>query len=493
MAPRTFFRDLLAPLQSTGFLVGMLVVLLFKGWMIWQLPSPLFHPDSHTFLRTSAFFWEDGQISVHPKRAWLYPVIMALLTPLPGGLNMYMLLLQHLLAMLIPLSLVASLKLVGLRWKLWAFPCAILLGLNAPMLFYSHDIMAELPYAAAFWLFLFALVRLSVRGCQESSEPLASVFWTAALALSFRPDGKLTVLFACLALAVHWRGFLHYLPQRRGLLLLALPMLACLGLWLGTRVTQQGWLFYSSVFPLTRLETPLRAEYKTEIAEALRETLSSPLDAYPPRQKDIMARISQTSDPAFGPKWALLKAKGGQNRELHRICKELAIEAALGNPWGVVRLTYYKIRMVMQDQRDLAKKFAGDRLVEDYDRQFAEHPIYAQYLFGSEQAWLQARTKLLELPEPTLLTRVFAYIEKITSPVWWSGFGLLSAIGWLLAAWRCRPLLWIPLVSAASIVITLTIARGIIRYLVPAEPLLWSGIIMLVAVWWMEPKEKAKT
>ncbi len=469
-------RDLFLPLRSRWFWAGLIPVLIFKAWMICQLSTPLFHPDSHTFYRTVEILWTRGEISIHPKRSYLYPLLLSLLHGLPGPMGLLILVVQHLASLLVPLAFVATVRLHTRALPALDGLAAALLGLSAPLLYYSHDIMADAPYAVAFWIFLFALAHFAKNPLPSSAT---AMLWTAFLALSFRPDGKLAVLVALASVAWHGRSLLSRTPALRIARACALPLLACAGLWAGTKVTQQGWLFYSSVMPLTQLDTPLLSDYKAELRPVVEKARQN-LPHYPGQIADVMGMLSRKSDASPGPLWDKLKSRG-QSRELHAVCSQLAREAALSDPLGVLRLTFYKVRRVMSEGRGLWGNFLPTEILYDWGKQFEEHPFYAESLCGNTQAWEQSRSSLASQSGATLLMRIFRALEWWSAPVWWSPFTLCSLLGWTIWCWRHPSTLWLPAAAAGKILATYLIARGILRYLLPLEPLLWGGI--LCGIW----------
>lgn len=447
--------------------------------MIGEVPVCAFHSDSHTYLRTARMFWEDGHIGIHPKRSFLYPTVLTLMHPLPGRLSLDVLFLQHALALAIAWLAVRLRRELSPEagWIDWLL--VLFVGLNAPLLFYAHDMMAEIWYAAAYLFFLWRLWRFLVR---PGVSHAAVVLWSAALALAIRPDGRMALMFSVPVIAgvmvAAWvRG-----ARPRAAWKMALPLVACGVLSFDGRVTQEGWLFYSSVFPLTRLESPLHAEYKAELrpwVEAARKDLAD----YPGMQNDMQGRLGHRKG-SIGPRWDALKGKG-QDKRLHQICRDLAIEAVRSDPVLFVKLLGHKLRYVLGRERQIGNMIRPDKMGADWAEQMSSEPGYIPILWGDEAAWVRWRDGYFKRTDGGRMEALMDVLEPVTSPLWWSWAGLVSLAGWALAIWRhgWRLIVWLG-VAGACLILTFAIARGITRYLLPFEPLWAVGVALLIAESW---------
>lgn len=465
--------------MRASLLVAFIAVAAFRAWMIWDVPACAFHSDSHTYLRTAGMFWEDWHIGIHPKRSFLYPAVLTLMHPLPGRLSLDILFLQH------GLALVVAWLAVRLRRDLapeagWLdAPLVVVVGLNTPLLFFAHDMMAEVGYATAFLLFLWRLWRfLAGPGVARG----AGVLWGAALALAIRPDGRMLVLFGVpLVAGMLVRGWLRG-GVPRGLWRVVLPLCACLGLWLGGRVTQEGWLFYSSVFPLTNLGSSLHSEFKAELRPLVEEARRD-MSAYPGMQNDIQGMLGHRKG-SIGPRWDALKGRG-QDKRLHRVCRDLAIEAVVSHPLGFVVLLKHKLRYVLGKDRAAASEFRPSKMGADWEEQMDSEPGYIPILWGDRAIWERWRGKLFVGREASRVEAPLRWLEPITAPRWWGWAGAVALLGWLAAVGRhgWRLVVWLG-VAGGCLVLTYAIARGITRYLLPFEPLWALGVALLLAEGW---------
>ncbi|MBX7157325.1 MAG: hypothetical protein K1X66_02935 [Verrucomicrobiae bacterium] len=460
--------------------LGIFWVALFKIWLIIQVPICTFHNDSHTYLRTAKMFWADWHISIHPKRSFLYPVLLTLLASLPVRLSLTIICLQQAITLFIPLIAVRLLKEWTSFWRWLALPLVLFLGLNVTLLFYGHDMIAEAFYVTAFWFFLWKLWRFIF---EPSTKHYEGLLWVAFLCLSLRPDGKVTVLIAGSALFLFGWSWLKTVSCRsKSFLRILLPAIACVGLWIGTskHVTQQGWLFYSSVFPLTDLDSKLQQDYKKEL-RPLVEFWRANLKDYPENQGVIQWQLVNPKGKSIGPLWDKLRSKG-QNSKLHEVCRQLAVEAVLHHPMGFMKLLVYKLYFVLNTPREYARKFLPEKIGDEWIDEMKAEPDYVPLLLGSHQTLEQWMNGFFAQRGVTPANRALSILEPITAPIWWSWAGLISMIGWWVAIlrWRVKLLFWFG-VLIGYLLLTYTIARGIPRYLLPFEPLMALGWALLVA------------
>lgn len=459
---------------------GLLIILAFKVWLIFQVPICAFHNDSHTYLRTAKMFWENWHISIHAKRAFLYPALLTLLPALPVRLSLSILWIQHVATLLIPIIGVRLLKEWTPFWRWLAFPLVLFLGLNVSLLFYSHDMIAEALYVTTFWFFLWKLWRFISGPSLEKCERL---LWVAALCLALRPDGKVAILIASGAIVLFGGKWLKQLEFRnKKIFRLYIPGAICLGLWVAVsaHVTQQGWLFYSSVFPLTHLDSGVHQDYKKEL-RPLVEAWRSDLENYPENQGIIQWQLVNPKGKSIGPLWDKLRGKG-QNAKLHEVCRGLAVEAVFHHPAMFLKLLLHKLHYTLSTPREYARKFLPEKIGDEWIDEVKAEPDYIPLLLGSNATLAKWANGFFAQRGPTPVNRLFSKLEPITAPIWWSGAGFLALCGWLLAfiKGRWRMLFWVGGLMG-YLFLTYTIARGIPRYLLPFEPAMALGWMLLIS------------
>ena len=475
------YRELL---KDPGWLaagVGLLIVLGFKIWLILQVPICAFHNDSHTYLRTARMFWEDWHIGIHPKRAFLYPTLLTILAPLPIRLSLSILWLQHFVTLLLPILAVRFLKEWTRFWRWLACPLVLAIGLNASILFFSHDMIAEALYVTAFWFFLWKLWRWMVGPTLTRAERL---LWSAALCLTLRPDGKVAILLAVGAIFLFgWKWLREFNFRSKKVVHLFMPALVCLGLWIAIskHVTQQGWLFYSSVFPLTNLESEKHADYKKELKPFVEEWRAN-LKNYPENQGVIQWLLINPKGKSIGPLWNKMRSKG-QNKKLHEVCRELALESVLSNPVMFAKLLAYKLRFTLSTEREYARKFLPEKIGDEWFDEMKGEPGYIPLLLGKGGSWDEWWNGFFAQRGETPVSRTMTFLESIFASKWWGWAGILSLIGWALAIFKWRwPLLFWFGGLIGYLLLTYTIGRGIPRYLLPFEPLMALGWGLLIGL-----------
>ena len=114
------------------------------------IPEVFYGSDSNSYFETAEHLWTDGKIVLKPKRRYLYPVVLALTPLLPGSTAVGVAVLQHILGLLI---------IVGIGWivaqmtrfhDLWVPLATCLVAVWPRMLWYEHEMVAEVWLLATF-------------------------------------------------------------------------------------------------------------------------------------------------------------------------------------------------------------------------------------------------------------------------------------------------------------------------------------------------------
>jgi len=151
-------------------------------------------------------------------------------------------------------------------WRIWVIPLTVTYACMPILLWYEHELLAEaIFFQGVVWMCAGWMAFSS----QTTPERARSMWWwfyagLAAVVLT-KPAGRFfwpVILFALICIGAwrvlnrkHWIAF-------AGLFGLTLTM---------GQDAQSSWLLYTSAFPLTRLDTPLHAEYKAEITDMVRD------------------------------------------------------------------------------------------------------------------------------------------------------------------------------------------------------------------------------
>ncbi len=461
----------------SGAALGLAIVVAVKIWLLWQIPLCVYSEDSGTYFRTVQEVDTNKDFTVSKKRSFAYPMLLISLNKLPVRSTWSILLVQHIASLLTPIAVVALLR----RWWPQAgwmgFPAALMAGLSVPMLFYSHYMIADGLYAVVFSLYM-----LCAWLVLEKPEPLrvSSLFLCCAVAVALRPDGMLlfgaAVILTLAGLAISrpaicWKV---WIPAA------ALPAALCVSFYGKTASSQQGWLFYSTMFPLTVLDSPLHADLKTELRPWVEKALSLSVWDYPEMRHKLQGSLSGANEiDRIGPKWEALVADK-ENRPMYRVSGELAAEGVKNNPAAAALLAASNVRHVWDGPRKLHGRFSVRSMAADWLEEMDNKPDLIPYWFKSDADYRQIRAWLETQERYTPAREFMKKLEPLTSPRWWSLAGVLMLGGYLALARKdgCRALffcgMWL-----GFIYIIYAIGRGIPRYMLPIEMMWPLGLFSL--------------
>lgn len=239
-------------------LPALLVGLVLRVILTWQLPYAYFHSDAADFLTTVDDLLLKGHWEIHGKKTWLLPTLFAVPVILGGPALVIIPVIQHAAGLVLVIVIGALVRLWFDLWRWAIIPLTLLTAANPFMLWYEHTLMAE----TAFILF-FALVGLA--GTLYARKQSPGRFGLLAAALFFaagaRPEGKLLLGFAVLFMAaVHGRDW-----RTRWAPLAAMLFLAAVTHYM-TRSTHAGLLLYTSLARLTPTELRVAPGFPPRIA-----------------------------------------------------------------------------------------------------------------------------------------------------------------------------------------------------------------------------------
>jgi len=298
---------------------GLLRILLIS-----YLPYGFWGADSRSFYVFAHKFVSHGALSLGDKRRYLYPLLMLPISYLPGGPLRWLPIFQHAFGWitLVPLAYVVRRTLV--TWRLWIIPVTVLYAGLPIAVWVEHELLGDhLFYALLIWTFAGWVAWVS----QESPARSRRMFWAFlvpfALFIITKPSGRFVwpgVLLGFIGVkawrVLGWREIVALL-----LILVVTPTV-------GSR-KQGAWLVYVATFPLTRLDTPLHADYKAEIREPV-ERFRQKLEVYHAYQdKEPFYFLRDPGDQDARPLW---KALGKDETLKNKIYLNLALEGIKARP-----------------------------------------------------------------------------------------------------------------------------------------------------------------
>lgn len=300
--------------------VGLLLrVLLFsyRPWGFWT-------DDSSSNLDFAFDALLEGKWEISEKRRWIYPVLAWFAALLPGTPLFWIPLFQY-AAGLVTVLAVGYLTMRLCPENRWLVTLSTLYyAVFPPLLRYENTILGEAFFAHAFVWSLAGFAHWVARSAR--GRPLTGWWWffvPYALLVLTKPSARFfwPGLVVALVVSGTWRR-------------IRWPHAAMLALLLAASLTmgkskQSSWLLYTTAFPLTRLDTPLHADYKREIADLVKASRSDLHRMY--AQGEPKKFLKEPDKHPDRPLWASLGRE--ENEELqHRIYRELALEGIFHAP-----------------------------------------------------------------------------------------------------------------------------------------------------------------
>lgn len=288
------------------------------------LPYAYWNADSRSFYVFTHKFIQNGSLSLGDKRRYLYPLLMLPVSYLPGPPLKWIGYLQHLFGLitLLPLAYVVRRSLV--YWRVWIIPVTVIYTGLPLVLWCEHELLGDcLFFHLLIWTFGGWVAWVS----QSDPQRLRRMFWAFFIPLTLfiitKPHGRFAWpgLFIGLCLIKAWQ----HLTWRQAVALLAILIVTPT---VGSR-KQGAWLFYDAAFPLTRLDTPLHADYKVAIRDRVTR-FRNQLDIYHDQQEQEPYYFLR--DPGKRSDDPLWKALDGKPALKDRIYFDLALEAVKSRP-----------------------------------------------------------------------------------------------------------------------------------------------------------------
>jgi hypothetical protein len=324
---RDFFRA--HPLLREAFLWAIPALVFgaaLRALMMSYLPYGFWGADSRSNYGFAHSLIHYGGISIGSKRRFLYPLLMFPISLLPGGALRWLPWFQHTLGVVSLLPLAYAIRKTLRFWKLWIVPITVVYAGIPTVLWCEHEMIQDSVLFAAFtWAFGGWLAWVG----QATVERSRRMFWwflvPFALFILNKPAGRFVWpgIIAGLVIVAAWR----LLTRNHTLALLAVLLVTPA---VGSS-NQGAWLFYTATFPLTRLDTPLHAEYKAELRDLVTRMRGN-LDIYwllQDREPYYFLRDPQLHNA--GPLWTALGEKGNE-RLKNKIYMDLALEGIEARP-----------------------------------------------------------------------------------------------------------------------------------------------------------------
>lgn len=284
-------------------------------------PYAFFGADSRSFMGFTNGALTDFYFSINEKRRYFYPLFLFPISLLPGGTLRWLAVIQAVLGLLSLLPIAYMARRLFTTWKWTIIPITMLLAGMPALLWYEHELIADPIFFMCMNWALGGWVAWTIQKDKNRARRLWWWFWVPfAILILTKPSGKLLwpgVMFG-LVLVGSWRVLKWKEWTAFGALFLA-------GLTVGDD-NQSSWLLYTTAFPLTRLDTPLHAEYKAEIRDWVQQKRDR-ISSYNKEDDEVHDFLRSPGDFPQYTLWTNLKKK-----ERDKLYKELAMEGIKARP-----------------------------------------------------------------------------------------------------------------------------------------------------------------
>ena len=331
----------------------------FRVLLMSYLPYGYWGSDSKSYYSFAHQLLSDGYISLDEKRRYLYPLLMAPVSLLPGAPLKWLAWLQHAFGLLAILPLAYVVRTTMRFWRWWIVPVSVAYAGLPMFLWYEHELLGEvLFFGALAWAFGGWVAWITQTNLGRSRRLFWPFFIPLAVFLLTKPSGRFVLpgVVVGLVMVRAWR----LLDWRRWA---ALVVLFAVSLTVGSK-KQGAWLLYLATFPLTQLETPLHAEYKAELRPIV-DPFIRDIDAYYARDDFPFDFLDSPSEENAPPLWASLDKDANKKRALYM---SLAIEGIKAQP---LMFLYLGAQRLVASAN--MSGFDDDRFQSDYyPRRFAK-------------------------------------------------------------------------------------------------------------------------
>lgn len=288
------------------------------------LPYAFWNADSRSFYTFTQKFMQHGWFSLGDKRRYLYPLLLLPISELPGGVLRWLPIFQHAFGLitLVPLAYVVRKSLVF--WRVWIVPITVVYAGLPLILWCEHELLGDHLFFALFiWTFAGWVAWVT----QSAPERARRMFWAflvpLALFIITKPHGRFV-----------WPGLIIGLCLVKAWKPLRWPQWMALFLVLAITPTvgsnkQGAWLFYDAAFPLTRLDTPLHAEYKALLRERVERFRQQLGTYYAVQEEEPYYFLRDPEKHSDSPLWKKLSHDPALK---NRIYFDLAFEAVKSRP-----------------------------------------------------------------------------------------------------------------------------------------------------------------
>ena len=461
---------------------ALIVGFVFRVSFMFAMPEIYYGADSNSYFEGAWKLWTQGDFFLNEKRRFLYPIVLMFMPLLPNNTAVDTAVVQHLLGLVI---------VVGIGWivaqmtrfpYLWVPLVTCAAAIWPRMLWYEHEMIAEVWLLAAF----VAAVAIAVPcGALKDQRRLFWFLIAAAAIAATKPHGK-PLWIGLLLMALMMAGNpLKWEKKNWAMVAIALVIFFTAG------SGQQGsWLFLSSTLPFVKTEGEPYSQYRAMLKSAVEDVRADlPNYASRPSYKKALNGGQEEGRPDLGEEWRALT----KDQALYKkVANRLALEAVLAHPIGYAHLVLRKIALASQNMNP--GKFSPEKFWRGQVAANAERiPRKKNQLWLVYGMPIEDYLHVVEerRQRTTWLTPI---MNQVSSALNWANYRhgqpgqdpeiKLTWLGWLLALglvaclaprhFVCRALLWFPV--ALYLFFIFGIGDAVRRYLHPVE---WVGLVII--------------
>ena len=460
--------------------------------MLSYLPYAYWGSDSRSYFGFTDDLLGHGRFSLYDKRRYLYPIFLLGVSILPGAPLRWLPWIQHAIGLATLVPLAYSVRKTFSAWRLFIIPVTVLYGCMPIVLWYEHELLGDCIFFSGFVVMCAGWIAWVKQPDPERAQRLWWCFFAGfAVVILTRTAGRFLwpAVLGGLAVVGAWRvlRWQHWT---------ALAALLGITLTIG-QDTQGAWLLYASSFSLTRLDTPLHAEYKTEIADLVQRARAS-VDLLGFDKTESMEFLHFPERQTGRPLWAAL---GKDDLLRQKIYKDLALEGIRANPWRFLRISIGKIVASANPGDFNSERFLPQYYVEKFEHQYvndsAEKPDRLRRLFAMRKdetlpPYSEFQHRIAPHPDSQAAAWMHSYVNayhacarlvqgKDTDPdVRWTAlaFWLLLATLFSLLPWTFRTIGILQIWAATYLVGTFLVGGTSSRYFA----LVWSAVLLALPV-----------
>jgi hypothetical protein len=329
-------------------------------------PCAYWGDDSRSYFGFTSGVLNDFYFSINEKRRYLYPVFLLPLSLLPGGTLRILPWVQAAAGVLTILPFAYLVRRIFVAWRWLVIPLTMLLAGLPVFLWHEHELIAD---TVLFNGIVWAMAGWAAWVNQHDAARARALWWTflipLAIILLTKPSSKLywPGLLIALVMVGAWRTL-----RWREWLGLGVIFMASLTVGEGK---QAAWLLYNTAFPLTRLDTPLHAEYKAGIRDWVKEKRAR-IDAYSAEDYEVQYFLRGSDPDRNLPLWEKLKENAGMEQRVYR---DLALEGIQSRPDLFLYIGLQRLLRSANPGDFKASRFGATYIADNFCDQINRHTV----------------------------------------------------------------------------------------------------------------------